>query len=392
MSMRIAYFTESLPPLTDGVSRTLTYLKRTLDNQNIDYMFYSPFRSRDADWRGKTYKMISTPFPLYTRYRVSLPSFHDLSDSLSKFKPDLIHICSPFLSGLAAYRLGRERNIPVVNSFHTRFISYLEYYGHRWLESFGWRYLRWFYNRGARCFVPSDTTARELRGRGFQNLELWARGVDLDTFSPRFADRTLKQRWSPDGSPVALFVGRLVAEKDIDILLEAHRILKSRNVEYHLVMVGEGPLRQRIERAAPDIVMPGHLEGEDLSRSFASADLFVFPSTTESFGNVILEAASSGIPAVGASEGGVRDLIRDGETGFLAAPKDANDFANKMEQLIINDSLRNSLAAEAFEMAAAKSWDEVNRGLIENYTRIMDSYKFTLLESIDVINRSLKND
>lgn len=375
MFMRIAYFTESLPPLTDGVSRTLSYLKKTLEKENIDYKFYSPFRPPENNWDGKVYKIISTPFPLYTRYRVSLPSFHDLAHSLDKFRPDIIHVCSPFLSGLAAYRFGRERKIPVVNSFHTRFISYLKYYGHGWLEAYGWRYLRWFYNRGDMSFVPSMTTIRELSEKGFENLVLWARGIDIDSFSPRYADRSLKLKWSPDGKPVAIFVGRLVAEKDIETLIEAHRILMKRNVEYQLVMVGGGPLKQKIERSIPDAVLTGHLEGEDLSRAYASADLFVFPSTTESFGNVIQEAAASGIPAVGAAEGGVKDLIRDGETGFLARPKDVSDFADKMERLLVNDSLRNSFAAEAFETATRKSWDNINRGLIDDYREVIETKK-----------------
>jgi glycosyltransferase involved in cell wall biosynthesis len=305
---------------------------------------------------------------------LSLPPFHDLAYSLDKYRPDLIHNCSPFLSGLAAYRFGRERNIPVVNSFHTRFISYLKYYRQGWLEPYGWRYLRWFYNRGDMSFVPSPTTIRELREKGFVKLTLWARGIDMDMFSPRFADRALKEKWSPGGAPVAIFVGRLVAEKDIEILMEAHQILMKRNVDYRLVMVGGGPLKQKIEKSMPEVILPGHLEGEALSRAYASADLFVFPSTTESFGNVIQEAAASGLPAVGAAEGGVKDLIRDGETGFLARPKDAADFANKMEELLGNDPLRYSFAAEALETAAGKSWDNINRGLIDNYRKIIESH------------------
>lgn len=381
MNMRIAYFTESLPPLTDGVSRTLSYLKKTLEKENIEYKFYSPFRPIENNWNSKVYKIISAPFPLYTRYRISLPSFHDLAYSLDKFDPDIIHVCSPFLSGLAAFRFGRERNIPVVNSFHTRFISYLKYYGHGWLEPYGWRYLRWFYNRGDMSFVPSMTTIRELREKGFGNLTLWARGIDIDMFSPRFADRSLKLRWSPDGKPVAIFVGRLVAEKDIEILIEAHHILVKRNVEYQLVMIGGGPLKQKIEKSIPDAILTGHLEGEKLSRAYASADLFVFPSTTESFGNVIQEAAASGIPAVGAAEGGVKDLIRDGETGFLARPKDALDFADKMERLLVNDSLRNSFAVEAFETASHKSWDNINRGLINDYGQVIEAQKRNAIHS-----------
>ncbi len=372
--MRIAYFTESLPPLTDGVSRTLSNLRKTLETENMDYRFYSPFRPIEIGWTDKVYKIISVPFPLYKRYRVSLPAFHDLRHSLDKFRPDIIHICSPFLSGLFAYRYGKENKIPVVNSFHTRFVSYCQYYGFGWVEPYGWRYLRWYYNRGAASFVPSISTITELEEKGFKNLKLWARGIDLDQFSPAFADKSLKEKWSPDGSPVAIFVGRLVAEKDIEVLLQAHAILKKRNVCYKLILVGGGPYKRKIETGFPDIFIEGHLEGEALSRAYASADLFVFPSTTESFGNVIQEAAASGLPSIGAAEGGVKDLIRDGETGLLARPRDAEDFAMKMEEVILNKSLRNSLAAEALETAFHKSWDNINRGLIDDYNEVIAEY------------------
>jgi len=373
--MRIAYFTESLPPLTDGVSRTLSYLKKTLESENMDYRFYSPFCPPDQDWKDKVYKIISVPFPLYTSYRISLPSFHDLEHSLDSFQPDIIHICSPFLSGLAAYDFGEKHGIPVVNSFHTRFISYLKYYGHDWFEPLGWHYLRWFYNRGDMSFVPSLATKRELAEMGFKNLALWARGIDVNQFSPAFADRSLKEKWSPDGKPIALFVGRLVAEKDIDVLIDAHKILKQKGIDYRLVLVGEGPLRLKIEKTLPDIILEGHLEGEVLSRAYASADFFVFPSTTETFGNVIQEAGASGLPAIGAAEGGVKDLIQEGITGFLTKPKDAFEFAGKMEELIMDDSLRNSLAARALESASKNSWDIINRRLFGDYRKIIDSQK-----------------
>jgi glycosyltransferase involved in cell wall biosynthesis len=373
--MRVAYFTESLPPLVDGVSHTLTYLQKSLEAEKIDYMFFSPFLPSDEHWAGKVMQILSVPFPLYAKYRISLPAFHDLRSSLEKFAPDMIHICSPFFLGLFAYRYAAETGIPVVNSFHTRFVSYLKYYGFEWFEPYGWRYLRWFYNRGNICFVPSRATIRELGCRGFSNLTLWERGIDTGRFSPAFADRSLKTRWSPDGDPVALFTGRLVKEKDVETLLKAHRILLDRKVTYKLVFVGDGPMRGQIEREAPDAFLAGHLGGDQLSRAYASADIFVFPSTTESFGNVVLEAAASGLPVIGASEGGVRNLIRDGETGFLTTPHDAGDLAHKMERLLTNGSLRNSMAAGALEFASQKNWSQINHGLFENYEALLSKQK-----------------
>lgn len=373
--MKVAYFTESLPPLVDGVGHTLSYLQKSLEAENIDYMFFSPFLPTDEDWAGKVVHVLSVPFPLYTKYRVSLPAFHDLRNSLEKFAPDIIHICSPFFLGFFAYHYAAEAGIPAVNSFHTRFVSYLKYYGFGWFEPYGWRYLRWFYNRGNICFVPSEATIGELYSRGFSNLTLWERGIDRGRFSPVFADRNLKNHWSPEGNPVALFTGRLVKEKDVETLLEAHRILRKRKVSYKLVFVGDGPMRGQIEKEAPDTFLAGHLQGDQLSRAYASADIFVFPSTTESFGNVVLEAAASGLPVIGASEGGVGDLILDGETGFLTTPNDAEDIALKMERLLTTESLRNAMAAGALEFAAQKNWSRINQKLFESYEMLIEKRK-----------------
>lgn len=373
--MKVAYFTESLPPLVDGVSHTLSYLQKSLETEKVDYKFFSPFLPTDESWAGKVVPVLSVPFPLYTKYRIALPVFHDLRHFLKRFTPDIIHICSPFFLGFFAYQYAAEAGIPVVNSFHTRFVSYLKYYGLGWFEPYGWRYLKWFYNRGDTCLVPSETTKRELESRGFSNLTLWGRGIDSGRFSPVFADRNLKNYWSPEGYPVALFTGRLVKEKDIETLLEAHRILLKKKVCYKLVFVGDGPLRGQIEREAPDAFLAGHLQGDQLSRAYASADIFVFPSTTESFGNVVLEAAASGLPVIGAAEGGVGDLIRDGETGFLAAPRDSHDLSLKMEALLTNETSRNAMAAEAVEFASQKNWNRINHRLLESYEMLIKERK-----------------
>jgi phosphatidylinositol alpha 1,6-mannosyltransferase len=373
--MRIAYFTEVLPPFVDGVTHTLTHLKASLVEDGHEFIFLSPVVPGVDGWRGKVVEIISVPFPFYTKYRVGLPAFHDIRSALDNFKPDIVHIVSPFFMGMAAYNYAKERGIPAVNSYHTRFVSYLKYYGFSYLEWFGWDYLRWFYNKAAMTFVPSTTTIRELEAHGFERLSLWQRGIDTSRFSPLFADRNLHEHWSPDGSPVALYAGRLVKEKDIETLISAYQILKSKDIAFKLVFVGDGPLREELASALPDAILAGFKSGEDLSRAYASADLFVFPSTTESFGNVVLEAQASGLPCIVASEGGVMDLVRDGETGFQTKPKDAFDLASKMEILLTNEILRNSLSLRAREYASEKSWREVNRALFRGYEELIADSK-----------------
>ncbi len=369
--MRIAYFTETLPPFIDGVTHTLSHLKKSLSDEGHEFIFLSPIVPGTDGWVGKVSQVISVPVPVYTKYRMGLPAFHDIKATLDKFKPDLVHNVSPFFMGMAAYNYAREHGIPAVNSYHTRFVSYLKYYRLGGMEPFGWFYLRKFYNRGARTFVPSVATMNELGGHGFQKLALWQRGIDNTKFSPLFADRRLHDRWSPDGNPVALFAGRLVKEKDIYTLIRAYRILKGKKIDYKLVFVGAGPLKEELLRELPDAIMAGFLTGEDLSRAYATADIFVFPSTTESFGNVVLEAEASGLPCVVAAEGGVMDLVEDGATGFLTRPKDANDLAAKMEQLLTNEILRISMSGRAHKYASQKSWTKVNNALFRGYEEVL---------------------
>jgi phosphatidylinositol alpha 1,6-mannosyltransferase len=369
--MRIAYFTEVLPPYIDGVTHTLTHLKKSLTEEGHEFIFLSPVIPETDGWVGKVKEVISIPFPLYSKYRMGLPAFHDLATTLDKFKPDLVHIVSPFFMGMAAYNYAKKRGIPAVNSYHTRFVSYFKYYGFGWCEWFGWFYLRRFYNRSAMTFVPSAATIRELQNHGFKRLTLWQRGIDTSEFSPMYANRELHRRWSPDGSPVALFVGRLVKEKDIETLIRAYTILKDKGIDFKLVFVGDGPLKEELAANLPEAVLAGFLEGEALSRAYATADIFVFPSTTESFGNVVLEAQASGLPCVVAAEGGVMDLVEDNKTGYLTRPKDALDLASKMEQLLTNEIMRNAFSLRAQEFASLKSWPEVNKALFRGYEEII---------------------
>ncbi len=369
--MRIAYFTESLPPLTDGVSRTLTQLRKSLIDEGHEFIFFSPFVPWPDGWDGKVVEIASAPFPLYPEYRFSLPVLHDIKSKLDVFRPDLVHVCSPFLLGIAAFNYARSVGIPLAASYHTRFVSYLKYYGFPWFEPYGWNYLRWFYNQSDMTFVPSWATIDELRWRNFRNLALWERGIDTACYSPAFADPTLRKRWSPDGDPIALFVGRLVREKDIEVLIHAYHLLRSRGIEFKLVFVGEGPMRDEIAGSIPGAVMAGFLTGPELSRAYASADIFAFPSTTESFGNVVLEASASGLPCVVAGEGGVANLVLDGETGFVTHPRDSENFASRMEFLLTNDLLRNTFAARALELAEQKDWSRVNGVLFDWYHRLI---------------------
>ena len=370
--MKIAYFTESLPPLIDGVTRTLTRLAGTLESEGIDFRFYSPVKPDDSiSWNHRVRKVNSVQFPLYSYYRIGMPYFQGLEVELDAFQPDLIHAVSPTPLGYYGMSYGRKRKLGVVSSYHTHFVSYLNYYGFQRSEKLGWNYLQWFHNQGLRTFVPSPSAAQELRERGFHNVALWQRGIDVERFSPDFHDMVLRRSVAWDDEPILLFVGRLVKEKDIDDVIEASHILREMGNRFKIVFIGDGPMKSEIQDRLPDAHLPGFLAGRELAAWYATADLFVFPSTTETFGNVILEAFASGIPAIGVTKGGVADLITPGLNGLLAPPNAPGELAAKVQVLLNDAGYRMLLGRQARKHAMNFNWRDINLKLIKNYEQIL---------------------
>jgi glycosyltransferase involved in cell wall biosynthesis len=369
--VRVAYFSEAIPPLADGVTRTLTQLVGTLDAEGVAYRFYSGV---DPDpglgWRHRVVRLPSLPFPAYDYYRFALPFLHRLDADLDRFRPDVLHAVNPTLLGLWALGYADRKRIPIVSSFHTDFISYFRYYGIGMLEELGWRYLAWFYNRCDVTYAPSATTAATLGARGIEPVELWERGIDRSRFSPEHRDEALRRAVSPDGDPIMLYVGRLVREKDLADLAAATEVLTGRGQRFRLVLVGSGPMESELRARLPTAHFAGYQEGEALSRWYASADLFVFPSTTETFGNVLLEACASGLPVVAAAQGGVQDLVRRGRNGMLVEPHDIEGLAHAAEAILRNADYAAELRRGALATARRYDWTAVNRRLLESYARV----------------------
>lgn len=373
--MKVTYFADSLPPSTDGVARTFAQLVTTLNDEQLEYHFFSPFKpDNQYIWTDKVDQVFSVPLFLNNHYRIGLPAKHRIYDQLDTFKPDIIHVTSPTLLGQAGLKYGQRRGIPVVSSYHTHFVSYFKYYGLQKLEPVGWQILKKFYNQFDCVYVPSPSTAEELMKRGFENIELWQRGIDLSSFSPAKLNQSLRKQLSSNQYPILLFVGRLVQEKDLEDLVKVARILKSTKKQFKLVIAGDGPMRSQLEKELPNASFTGWVHGQQLSEIFASSDIFVFPSTTETFGNVILEAYASGLPVVCSNEGGVVDLIMDGYTGFITEAKNPNDIAEKVNILLSNPDLRRQCEENALQFAKRFKWSTINKRLISSYQRIIHSY------------------
>jgi phosphatidylinositol alpha 1,6-mannosyltransferase len=371
--MRIAYFTESSLPHVDGVSLTLARLFDYLAARGVEFRVFSPFTpAPPVTWSDRALRVASVPFPLYRAYRVSVPGLGGTSRALEAFRPDLVHVASPTPMGAWARRYARRTGVPAVATFHTDFVSYFRYYGVPRLERFGWWLLRRFYAGFAAVYAPSPTAAGALRGHGVENVQIWARGVDGELFSPARRDAALRAELGLSAArPGVLFVSRIVREKDVADLVEAARVLHARGRAFRLLVVGDGPLRPTLERQLPGAYFAGARHGEDLARWYASADAFVFPSTTETFGNVVLEAQAAGLPAVVADRGGPRDVIRDGETGFVARAHDPANLADCLEALLADPDLRRRMGHAARRRALSMDWESVNASLLASYRALL---------------------
>jgi glycosyltransferase involved in cell wall biosynthesis len=376
MALRIAYFTESLPPLTDGVARTYTWLAQALDEAGDDFRFVSPMLPAEAEpWRGRVIKQASFAFPLYQYCKVALPWPPRLYRELDAFGPQLIQVAAPTPLGWAGINYARRRGLPVVSSYHTHFTDYFQYYGLGFLQGPGWELLRRFHNATDRTYAPSRSALQRLDGEGIQRLELWERGLDASLFSPERRSAAERGRWAWDGELLVLYVGRLVADKDLRVLADALRAARQRGLRLRAVFAGDGPLKAELQARLPEDHFPGFLHGEDLARLYASADVFAFASPNETFGNVVLEAMASGLPVLAVKSGGPADLVDHGRSGWLVEPGNPAALALGLGRLGTDPGLRRSLAAHGLATAQRYHWREV-------HGRLRDSYRAVLAQKL----------
>jgi phosphatidylinositol alpha 1,6-mannosyltransferase len=371
--MRLVFFTESLFPLVDGVSHTLAHLFQTLEREGVEFRIYAPFLPpHEISWSGRVRRVRSFSFPLYRDYRVSVPGGRKLAAELDAYRPDLVHVVSPTPMAVWAQHYARSRSIPVTATFHTHFVSYFPYYGARGLEPLGWRMIRWFYNRCHATWAPSSSIVEELKEHGVERVRLWSRGVDSVKFAPSWRSAEIRRLVGagPD-APMLLLVSRLVKEKDLADLVGMDAELRRRGRSYRLALVGDGPMRRKLERKLPHAFFAGSQRGERLSQWYASGDIFVFPSTTETFANVVQEAMASGLPAVVVDRGGPQGVIEPGRSGLVARAKDPVHLADQVEYLLESPERRAAMGRAARQRAAGRSWDAVNAGLLADLRQVV---------------------
>jgi glycosyltransferase involved in cell wall biosynthesis len=372
--MRIAYFAGTMKPGHDGVTRVLYRTSEYLSEREIEHVFFSPLTPPENEQITPMFTVPSIEFPLYKEYRFPLPGQKQIEEHLAEFHPDILHINSPCSLGYAAIIYGKKNNIPVVATYHTHFASYARYYKVKALERFSWSYFRKIYNSCEKVYVPSLPLVDELHEHRIDNLECIPHGTDTVTFHPMHKDESWKEKKGIGKNFSLLFVGRLVWEKDLRTLAAAYKLIMARRSDATFVLAGDGPAREELQALMPEATFLGFQSGADLSRAYASSDLFVFPSTTETFGNVTLEAMASAIPPICADQGGASGIIRDGITGFLTKPRDAEDLAAKIEFLLDHPERRAEMAKQAFLFGQEQTWERSFQKMLLSYDSVIKAY------------------
>lgn len=370
----MALFTGNYNYIKDGVALTLNRLVAFLLKRGIPVLVFAPTGPVPAfESVGDLVSVPSLPIPTRSEYRIATGFPKAAQQRLKNFRPTLIHIAVPDVAGYRALKIAEKWDIPVVASYHTRYDTYLRFYGLGIFEKLGQAYLRHFYSQVRRVYPPSESMADIIRSQGqSQHVEVWARGVDSELFSPDKRGMAWRRSLGIGDDEVAVsFAGRLVKEKNTGVTVRVLNRLRQKGVKVRPLIVGDGPEMAAMKSALPDGVFTGFLHGDDLARAYASSDIFFFPSESETFGNVTLEAMASGLPAVNAISSGSNSLVIEGETGFLVSARDEAGLAARIETLARDEALRQRMGGAARKRALTFSWDAILAGLVESYRQVL---------------------
>lgn len=367
--MQITLVTETFPPEVNGVALTLQRLVSGLGYRRHKVTIVRPRQKGEASGGPRVHNATEgyeqwlvpgCPIPFYRSLRLGLPASGLLRRRWRENRPDVVHVATEGPLGYSALKTARALGIPVSSSYHTNFQQYGGHYGMRFGRGLALRYLRWFHNRAACTLVPTEETRTRLGRFKFERLRVLSRGVDARLFNPAKRSESLRQSWGaePD-DPVAIHVGRMAPEKNIHLAVEAYQAIRQINPRTRFILVGDGPERTRLEEKYPEFIYAGTRKGEELAAYYASADLFLFPSMTETFGNVVTEAMASGLVVAGYDYAAVRQYIQREINGYSVKLGDRAAFINQGRDVIRKRADWSKIRAAARATAQTISWDVI---------------------------------
>lgn len=369
--LRLALFSGNYNYTRDGSNQALNRLSAYLIAQGAEVRVYSPTTDTPAfEPAGELVSAPSVAIPGRGEYRLALGLNRALRADLAEFSPTAVHLSAPDLLGNQAGKWGRRHGLPVVASLHTRFETYLSYYGLDWLRPSAERYLDRFYRGCDRVLAPNAPIADLLRQQGLgERVRVWGRGVDRERFSPAKRDMDWRRSMGVgDHEIVVAFLGRLVMEKGLDVLTET--LVRLRGQPIRPLIIGEGPARAFLEERLPEAIMTGHLDGADLGRAVSSADILFNPSLTEAFGNASLEGMAAGLAVVCPRAPSTSALIADGQDGVLTATADADAYAAAIRSLISEPLRRVRLGRAARQSSARYDWNAICAEVLAVYREL----------------------
>ena len=382
--IKLAFFADILVKDFDGASRTMFHIIERIPRDEFEVVFFCGMPPKE-DIGHEVFQVPSVPIPFNSTYRLAIPMFSwfSLRKRLKAFRPDIIHIASPSPLGDFAFQYKRSRDIPVITIYHTHFLSYIRYYlrplpflAQPAVKTVAYGQKK-FYDQSSLMYIPTMQMVKELQAFKFdtKKMKIWQRGMNHKLFNPDNRDVSYIKSITENDKPNILFASRLVWEKNLATLIRIYRLSEEKGDRYNFIIAGDGVARKSLAEKMPKAYMLGKVDHNILAVLYASADVFLFPSISETYGNVVVEAMASGCPCVIARGGGSQSLVDHGKTGFLCSPEEESDYLSRIDQVLSDDQLRREIIENGIKYTQSLNWDTLCEAYFDDVALLVNSNK-----------------